>query len=361
MSRWTVEQAKDWYARFPWIVGCNFLPSTAVNQLEMWQVDTYDTETIEREIRWAEDLGFNALRVYLHDLLWTHDREGLICRIEDFLSRSDRHGMKVVLVLFDDCHRPDPQAGRQPLPVRGIHNSEWKQSPGKKRVLEFAKETVSESEKIRLKDYVQGVLTRFSGDKRILLWDIYNEPGQNGYGDTSFNLLRHTWAWAREVRPSQPLTSCLEGAVGEQILEHNRQNSDILTFHSYDSKKLEQLLQQYTEQNDHRPVICTEYMARELGTTFEFSLPLFLQYKVGCFNWGLVAGKSQTHFNWASVEHMEALKNSGQFLHPENPIPEPTLWFHDIFRRDGTPFDSNEVEFIRTTIFAQNRKQPAAT
>jgi len=360
MSRWTVEQAKDWYARFPWIVGCNFLPSNAVNQLEMWQADTFDLDTIEREISWAEGLGFNALRVYLHDLLWTDDRQGLIRRLEEFLTLADRHRMKALLVLFDDCHRPDPQSGRQPLPVRGIHNSEWKQSPGKKQVMAFAEGTVSESGKKRLKDYVQGVLTRFSGDERILMWDIYNEPGQNGYGDTSYNLLRHTWQWAREARPSQPLTSCLEGAVGDRILELNRQSSDILTFHSYDSTKLEPLLKQYTEQNDHRPVICTEYMARELGTTFEFSLPLFLKYHVGCFNWGLVAGKSQTHFNWASVEHMASLKKNGEFIQPEHPIPEPALWFHDIFRQNGTPYDQAEVKFIRTMIHAQDRKHPAA-
>lgn len=361
MSRWTVEKARDWYERLPWMVGCNFLPSSAVNQLEMWQADTYDRDTIEKEISWAEALGFNTLRVYLHDLLWTSDRAGLISRIGDFLAIAGRHRMKVILVLFDDCHRPDPESGRQPLPVRGIHNSGWKQSPGRKRVLEFSEGTVSETEQQRLQDYVQGVLTRFSGDDRILMWDIYNEPGQNGYGDMSFNLLQQTWKWARDARPSQPLTSCQEGAMGERNLELNRQNADILTFHCYDSSKLEPLLKHYTDQHDHRPAICTEYMARELGTTFEFSLPLFVQYRVGCLNWGLVAGKSQTHFNWASVAQMEALKKNGHFIHPHHPIPEPTLWFHDIFRRDGTAFDPAEIAFIQRMINAQGWRHPAAT
>ena len=132
MNRWTVNQANEWYEAQPWLVGCNFLPSIAINQLEMSQVDTYDPETINRELGWAEELGFNTVRVFLHDLVWSYDMEGFAALIDDFLGIAKRHGMKVLFVLFDDCHRPDPQPGPQPLPVRGVHNSGWTQSPGRK-------------------------------------------------------------------------------------------------------------------------------------------------------------------------------------------------------------------------------------
>ncbi|GAH91153.1 unnamed protein product, partial [marine sediment metagenome] len=207
MDQWTIDKARDWYLTQPWLVGCNFLPSTAVNQLEMWQADTYDAETIDRELSWAEDLGFNTLRVYLHDLVWSHDPDGFAKRIDHFLGIADHHGMRVILVLFDDCHRPDPEIGVQPLPVPRVHNSGWKHSPGQKLVLQFHDGTVAASEKKRLKEYVQGVLTRFKDDERVLMWDLYNEPGQTGNGDKTNVLLKLTWEWAQDIRPSQPLPS----------------------------------------------------------------------------------------------------------------------------------------------------------
>lgn len=350
MSRWTENQAGEWYRDQPWLVGCNFIPSTAINQLEMWQAETYDPSTIEKELGWAESLGFNALRVYLHDLVWSEDQRGFSERIDHFLGIAQRHGMKVVLVLFDDCHRPDPKSGTQALPVPGVHNSGWNQSPGQRIVLQFHDGTVSEKESTRLAEYVQGVLTRFTNDARILMWDVYNEPGQNGNRDKSNELLRLTWQWAHSVRPSQPLTACLDGSVGDKNIELNRAQSDVITFHCYQGETLEKMIIQDQASNSGRPVICTEYMARELKTTFQHSLPIFKRHKVGCFNWGLVVGKSQTHFNWKTVEGLERLKAEGTVLRPGDPIPEPALWFHDIFRIDGTPFDQKEIDFMRSIL-----------
>jgi len=345
--KWTADKAKNWYRTQPWLVGCNFLPSTAINQLEMWQTDTYDAETIDRELSWAEDLGFNTLRIYLHDLVWSRDPDGFAERIDHFLGITDHHGMKVLLVLFDDCHRPDPEIGVQPLPVPGVHNSGWKQSPGEKLVLQFHNGTVAASEKKRLKEYIQGILTRFKNDERILMWDLYNEPGSSGYVDKSSVLLKLTWEWAQDVRPSQPLTACLEGSNGKDNIAVNADHSDVITFHCYNGGRLEQTIIQHQEIGMGRPIICTEYMARELGTTFQHSLPIFKKHLVGCYNWGFVAGKSQTHWNWASVSKLEELRKQGAVLKPGDPIPEPELWFHDIFRIDGSPFDQKEVNFIK--------------
>jgi hypothetical protein len=256
--------------------------------------------------------------------------------------------MKVLLTLFDDCHRPDPEPGVQPLPVAGVHNSGWKHSPGQRLVLQFHDGTVPEKEMGRLAEYVQGVLHRFANDERVLMWDVYNEPGQSGNGEKTHELLRMTWQWAHAVRPSQPLTACLDGSAGERNIALNEAQSDVITFHCYDSQSLEKTILHHNGNHSGRPVICTEYMARECGTTFQFSLPIFRKHQVGCFNWGLVAGKSQTHFNWETVEGMEKLKAQGAVLRPSDPIPEPALWFHDIFRVDGTPFDQEEVDFIRS-------------
>lgn len=350
MKRWTVARAREWQADQNWTVGCNFLPSSAINQLEMFQTGTFDPATIERELGWAARLGFNAVRVYLHDLLWASDPGGFLARVDRFLAIAAARGLKTLLTLFDDCHRPDPRPGPQPMPVPGAHNSGWMQSPGRRIVLQFHEGTVRAADRERLAEYLRGVLGRFGGDDRVWMWDLYNEPGQGEKGDASFELLQWTWRRAREIPVCQPLTSCLEGSVGARNMALNAAESDVLTFHCYLGAQLEPTILRRRAEAGGRPVVCTEYMARELGTTFQFSLPLFRKYRVDGFNWGLVAGRSQTHFNWKTAADIDERRARGEALQPGAPIPEPPLWFHDIFRTDGSPFDPAETEFIRRIL-----------
>ena len=347
MSKWTEEKANSWYENQGWLVGCNFLPSSAINQLEMFQDDTFDLDTIKKEISCASDLGFNTLRIYLHDLLWTN-KNIFTSKLDLVLDACSAESIKPILVLFDDCHRAYPKLGKQPKPVKGVHNSGWKQSPGMKVVHDLFDGNLSNEEISHLSSYVRGVLDSFAEDERILMWDLYNEPGQFGVGDKSIKLLELTWEWAREVNPSQPLTACLDGSVGNEIIKLNFESSDILTFHTYEKDKLEPTIQRLKESN--RPVICTEYMAREFGTTFQFSLPIFKKHNVGCYNWGLVAGKSQTHFGWETIINLHSLKEKGEFIEEGEEIPEPKMWFHDIFRKDGSPFNEEEVKFIKNIL-----------
>src|SRR5947207_11430450 len=126
---WSAKKANDWYKQQGWLVGCNFLPSTAINQLEMWEAQTFDTVTIKRELGWAEGLGFNTLRVFLHNLVWENDPSGFKERVNIFLNIASRHHIKPLFVFFDDCWNPEPAYGKQPLPKRGVHNSGWMRSP----------------------------------------------------------------------------------------------------------------------------------------------------------------------------------------------------------------------------------------
>ena len=345
--KWTEKQSNTWYSQQPWLVGCNFLPSSAINQLEMFQEDSFDEKTIERELDWAKGLGFNSLRVYLHDLLWS-EKEKFKKTFEKFLNVCNEREIKPIVVLFDDCHRPYPKIGKQPIPVRGVHNSGWKQSPGMEIVNQVSEDEIDPKELDRLKEFIQGILLDYSNDERILMWDIYNEPGQFGLGDKSLSLLQLCWEWAHEIRPSQPLTSCLDGAIGDEILKLNGENSDVITFHNYEAEKLDPTIQRLKEFK--RPIMCTEYMAREFGTTFEFSLPIFKKENIGCYNWGLVAGKSQTHFGWSTILELQKRKKNGDFLNDQDEIPEPEEWFHDIFRKDGSPYKESEINFIKQIL-----------
>jgi len=89
-GRWSAEKANQWYAGHRWMAGANFAPSTASNQLEMWQAETWDPATIDRELGWAAGLGFNVMRVYLHDMVWAADPAGFERRIDEYLALARR-------------------------------------------------------------------------------------------------------------------------------------------------------------------------------------------------------------------------------------------------------------------------------
>jgi hypothetical protein len=320
--RWSQEKANAWYAKQPWLVGCNFIPSSAINQLEMWQADTFDPKTIDRELGWAADMGFNTMRVFLHDLAWEADAVGFKKRIDAYLEIATKHKIRTLFVLFDDCWNQHPKVGKQPDPIPGVHNSGWVQSPGTACVTDSKTWP-------RLEKYVKAMLSLFGKDRRILMWDLYNEPGNNGLNEKSLPLVEAVFRWAREARPQQPLT------VGvwydNRKLNHFQlEFSDVITFHNYN--KADELRRQIQDLKKlGRPVICTEYMARTVGSKFQTHLPVFKEEKVGCYNWGFVSGKTQTIFPWGSKQGS----------------PEPKLWFHDILCRDGTPFDKAEVAAIK--------------
>ena len=346
MSVWSSEKALDWYSKQGWLVGCNFLPSSSINQIEMFQENTFDITEIRRELSWAKDLGFNTLRVYLHDLLW-QEKDQFVIRFNKFLDCCKDLEIKPIIVLFDDCHYPLPQLGSQPLPVKGVHNSGWKQSPGHEIVREIA--SLSHSEHApRLKKFTQEILDLYKTANRILMWDLYNEPGQFGIGEISYTLLKNVWDWAHEVRPDQPLTSCLDGSIGDSIITLNKKQSDVISFHTYEAEKLEPTIKELSKIG--RPLMCTEYMAREYGTTFEFCLPIFKKYNIACYNWGLVAGRSQTNFSWETILKLNELRDKEEFIKGLESLIEPEVWFHDILRRDGSAFSNKETSLIKQIL-----------
>ena len=342
-SRWTEARAKSWYDEQPWLVGSNYIPSDAINELEMWQAQTFNPAQIDKELSWAEDMGMNTMRVFLHDLVWTEDPEGYKKRIDQFLQISSRHHIKPIFVLFDSCWDPHPKLGPQHPPIPGVHNSGWVQSPGSAALTDPAQER-------RLKTYVEGVVGAFANDERVLGWDVWNEPS-NTNGGSYFKLeprnkvqlvealLPKVFAWAREAKPSQPLTSGVwdidfEGnAPLTKMQQIQLESSDVISFHNYNwPENFEKEVLYLRRLN--RPLICTEYMARGVGSTFDTILPLAKKYNVAAINWGFVAGKTQTYYPWDSWRHPYILD-------------QPAVWFHEVLHPDGTPYRAAEVRLIR--------------
>ena len=350
-GRWTVERARSWDRERGWRVGCNFTPSTACNALELWQEQSFDPDTLERELGWAADLGFTSIRLFLHDLLWTHERDGFLERLDRVLGMAAERGIGVLPVLFDGVWNPVPTAGPQAEPRPRVHNAGWVQGPGA-RILGDPKRHDS------LRPYVQGVLDRFRDDPRVDGWDLFNEPDNPNPAYTeveieakaqrAVELLAKVFDWAREVDPSQPLTAGVwRGSwrdpsdlspMNELCLLH----SDVVSFHHYgpldDLEKRVEALRGYD-----RPLWCTEFMARTASSSFDPHLAWMRDEGIGAFCWGLVAGRTQTHYPWDSwLKRYDA---------------EPDIWFHEILRADGRPWDEDEVAFIRKVTGAS---EPAA-
>lgn len=323
-ERWSEDRANEWYQQWGWLRGANFVPSTAINQLEMWQEETFDPQTIDRELGWAAGIGMNCMRVYLHHAAWDVDREGFKERMNQYLDIAEEHGIATIFVFFDDCWNAAYNIGTQPEPDPGVHNSGWVRDPGDLLYEDSALEETLET-------YVKDVMTAFKGEENIVFWDLYNEPGNSGYGNKSLPLVKKVFQWARSVDPIQPLSA---GVWTESLTELNAYSlsqSDIISYHNYGSaENHQQAIDSLNQLN--RPLICTEYMARTNQSTFQNTMPLLKRDNIGAINWGLVSGKTNTIFAW------------------DTPLPEltePPVWFHDIFRRDGTPYSEEEIEFIR--------------
>ncbi len=348
-TRWTPDRANRWYQSQGWLVGANYIPANAINQFEMFQAGTYDPRRIDTELGWARFYGFNTMRVFLHDQLWAQDRRGFQSRLAQFVGIAARHRIKPLFVFFDSCWDPSPKAGHQRAPRPGVHNSGWVQSPGAER-LGDPRYTRT------MYEYVTGVLTQFRNDDRVLGWDLWNEPDNPArqYRNTErsdkdqlvANLLPQVFRWARAVNPSQPLTSGVwRGDWGEPqgrsaISDIQLDNSDVITFHSYaEPAGFESRINELTPLG--RPIICTEYMARTRGSTVEGVLPVAKRHNVGAINWGLVAGKTQTYFPWDSWQH------------PYTRVPK--VWFHDLLRPDGRPFQDADMKTIGSLAGGQGR------
>ena len=354
-QRWTEQAARDWYARQPWLVGANYIPSTAINELEMWQAETFDPKRIDTELGWAESIGMNSMRVFLHDLLWEQDAAGYKKRIDIFLGIAAKHNIRPMFVLFDSCWDPFPKIGRQRAPKPGVHNSGWMQSPG-------AEALMDRSQHARLEAYVKGVVGTFANDDRVLAWDVWNEPdnlNRSHYGKFEpagklamvNELLPKTFEWARSAKPKQPITCGVwkgDWSLEDKLTATDKiqlEMSDVISFHSYeDPVKFEKRIRSLARYN--RPILCTEYMARGNGSTFQGSMPIGKKYNVAMINWGLVAGKTQTYLPWDSWQHPYTDR-------------EPAIWFHEVFRTDGRPYKTEETDFIRKITGTTKAKSAA--
>ena len=330
--RWTEEKAKEWQKNTGWLFGFNYVTSTAVNSTEMWQKETFDKETVKRELEIAAQTGYNSCRVFLQYIVWENENGVFLETFGDFCEIAKSNGISVMPILFDDCAfaGKDPYPGAQDPPVPGIPNSQWTPNPGISTANNPEKEQ-------NLRGYVKNIIDTFKDHTNIIAWDLYNEPGNNNRREKCLPLVEKAFLWAREIDPVQPLTA--------GVWEFNDYDlkladmSDIITYHDYSpfessAEKINALIKY------KRPVLCTEWLLRQGENKFESHLPLFMEKISGAYNWGLIKGKTQTNLQWG--------KNDA----------EPKIWQHDLYYENGRPYDEDEILFIKN-IFTRHLPNPS--
>jgi len=320
---WSPEKAWAWYKAKPWIVGWNYTPTTCVNATEWWQDEKKVTDSIiHRDLRLGEQLGYNSIVVYLQYLVWEKDSAYCKDRFSKFLALAESHHMTVSPVFFDDvnfvCGSGDncgnSKLGDQGEPNPNLLMSQWAASPGPTMVLDAANRP-------KFKRYVQDFIRTFGQDKRILMWDLYNEPSNSGLGTRTFPLVELAFQWVREIGASQPLTVSEWSGQGNGW-PYNL--SDVASFHGYMNNS--GLLGRINAlRSAQRPIICTEWLARQAGTDIALDLPLLKRQGVGAIQWSVINGRMHCERSWTS------------FGSSNNP------WFHDVLYNDGKPYKADEV------------------
>ena len=325
---WTAEKAWAWAKDKPWFCGVNYIPAYAINYTAMWDPSTFSKQLIDEELGLMEECGLNCARVVLQYVVYAENPKRFKKNFRSFLEICDKHGIAVMPIFFDPVAcgaNTDPKPGPQGEPVLGWYGWAWSPSPGYSM-------TFDESTHPLLEKFVKDIMTTFRNDERIMAWDLYNEPIHYAdKGQREWPLLRKVFTWAREVNPSQPITSSMWNS-NKELNDFLSQNSDIITFHIYAPKK--ETLEAFDRMSAYgRPVIFTEWMHRINKSTINDILPALKEVGCGCMMWGLVNGKNQTHLPWGHRPEM---------------LPYTGPWQHDIFRGDRTPYDASEIQTIKS-------------
>ncbi|MBQ9785645.1 MAG: cellulase family glycosylhydrolase [Clostridia bacterium] len=344
-GKWSKERAWEWYNSRPWIRGCNFMPSDCANRIDMWQEYKFEEHfaTAEREIALAESIGFNSVRIILEYEVWEHQHDGFMERLDKYLTMFYKHGITAMMVLANDCSVPKAfwkpaHFGEQTYDI-GYHGGRRVSPHGGHGELSYHL-LDDPATAARYYEFVREIITVYAHDERVLIWNLFNEPGNNR-ADLSLSHMEKFFEIAREIDPDQPLCAdclgdyCKPGTtIGDRALEL----SDIISYHNYNdfenniewAEKLRLL---------GRPALDTEWLHRIYSNTVEEIYPLLYLEKIGAYNWGFVQGKYQTHEPWNGIwERME--RGEAQF--------DVTKWQHDLFRPSGRPYDPREINLIAT-------------
>lgn len=347
---WSREKIWEWYNSKPWIRGCNFMSSDCANRIDQWQEYNFEErfETTKRELALAAETGFNSIRIIPEFFVWKQEHDGFMERFERYISEAAKNGISCMIVLGNDCMPPKEEAlARMHL---GEQHVDWGYHGGRKISQHGSFEgagysIIDEPEYAEeFYKYVKEIVTKYKNDKRIIIWDVFNEPGNSKREKISMPVLKKMFEIIRNINPIQPLTVGVwrnyDYTVISEIEKFGLENSDIISYHNYGTYEQNIIILNWLKKFG-RPIINTEWLNRCGGNSIEAHFPLFFLNKIGCYNWGFVAGKYQTY-----EPHNKIWDN-----YKKNPADferfDFTKWFHDLYRPSLNPYNPQEIELIK--------------
>ena len=349
-TRWSEEKAWKWYNSRPWLRGCNYMSADCANRIDQWQSLGFEErlQTTDEELALAASTGFNTIRIILEFIVWDQEHDSFMERFDRYLETAAKHGISCMVVFGNDCMPPKNEFWK-PLQL-GEQHYDWGYHGGRKysqhsRFSAVGYHLLDEPElALRHYEWVREIMTAYRDDERICMWDMYNEPGAANRRDVTMPHLKKFFEIAREVDPIQPLTCGLWHMPDENCRPYNEleqfalDNSDIVSFHCYSPyTTMVQMIKRIRTYG--RPMVNTEWLARCMHNTIFEIFPLFYLERIGCYNWGFVAGKYQTYEPW---------NGSWQAYEADPKIDfDFTKWFHDLYRPSLRPYDPHEIELIR--------------
>lgn len=350
-GRWSEEKIWNWYNSRPWLRGCNYMSADCANRVDQWQEYGFEErfETTEEELKLMQQTGFNTVRLIPEFIVWQQEHDGFMERFERYISLCHKYGISCMITLANDCMPPASETWR--MTTLGEQKYDWGYHGGRKRSQHGVNRTMGPhpflDDPVLREEYflmVCEIVTKYKDDERICIWDVYNEPGNSKRETVTLPILKRMFETVRKISPSQPLTCGVWRISGDEnipyddIEQYSIDNSDVISYHCY------------KEYNDHiriikrlkkegRPLINTEWLGRCLGNDVFSLFPLFYLEKIGCYNWGFVAGKYQTYEPWDSTwqRYFDGTETNVDF----------TKWFHDLYRPNHRPYDPKEIELIQ--------------
>ena len=359
MQRWTKEKAWEWYRSQRWIRGFNGYPSNCVNRVAMWQSYKHREvfEEIEREFELAKETGLNAVRAIVQFEVWLYEHDSFMSNLEEYFSLADRYGIKVMLVLGNDCNVPKDfytfKLGEQPV--------DWGYHSGIKRGQHSGTHTepgyqLNDEPEYREKFYQMAdeLAAKYARDERLQIWDVWNELGAGRRGDMSLEMAQRCFEIIRSHDPIQPLTAECWIFDGEQKVKNERERtlvewSDIVSFHYYGPYPTMVKIVESLKETYDRPIINSEWLNRIDNNNVEDIFPLFYLEKIGSYHWGLIQGFSQTYEPWGGYLTDVA---DPDYYGPR----DLTKWQHDLYRFNGLPYIAREIAIIRDFASLADRK-----
>lgn len=347
MRKWSNERAWAWYNALPWLRGFNYVPSNAINRRDQWQEYGFieKMEVTRRELTMARDVGFNAIRSIIPFDVWYYDHDGFMERLDEFLALTGELGYRVMIGFISDGERPlkDPPFG--PVePDWGYHGGNRPNKENVPRGEAYPSLVDEPGMDDKFCEYVREIITKYARDERVLLWNIWNEPGNSNRAEKTMPVMLKAFEAARECLADQPLAADVwrvKRDLAQELPEIERvalELSDVISFHDYGCYDHSVMVLEYLKQFD-RPLLLTEWLNRISGNAIDSHLPLYYLERVAVFNWGLVAGKAQYYEPWNGIWDSIAREGAAG--------RDVRLWQHDLFRPSLHPYDPAEIAKLK--------------